>query len=115
MEKFVKGGIGYINMQSLCQKISGLTRINPNIPALKYGRDMEQHASNSFFEIFKCSHKQPRLCNCELFLDGEQAFIGASLDGTVECACYGYACPEYNTIGARVTSGQQNFKTLLLW
>ena len=75
MEKFVKGGSGYVNMWSLCQKISGLTNINPNIPALKYGRDMEQHASNAFFEIFKCSHKKPRLCNCGLFLDGEQPLV----------------------------------------
>ena len=68
MEKFIKGGSGYVNMWSLCQKMSGLTSINPNIPALNYGRDMEQHALNAFFEIFKCSHKRPRLCNCGLFL-----------------------------------------------
>ena len=50
-----KGGCGYVNMWSLCQKISGLTSINPNISAFKYGRDMEQHASNAFFENFKYS------------------------------------------------------------
>ena len=55
---------------------------------------MEQHASNAFFEIFKCSHKKPRLCNCWLFLDDEQPFISASPDGIVECACYGRACLE---------------------
>ena len=94
MEKFVKGGSGYVNMSSLCQKLSSLISINPDIPALKYGRDMEQHASNAFFEIFKCSHKKPRLCNCGLFLDGEQIFIGASPDGIAECACNGGACLE---------------------
>ena len=41
--------------------ISSLTSINLNITAVKYGSDMEQHASNAFFEIFKCSHKNPRL------------------------------------------------------
>ena len=66
-------------MWSLWQKIS----------ALKYGRDMEQHASNTFFESFKCNHKKPRLSNCGLFLDGEQPFIGASPDGIVECPCHG--------------------------
>ena len=94
MEKFVKVGIGYVNMWNLCQKISGLTSINPNIPTLKYGRDMEQHAFNVFFELFKSSHKKPRLCNCGLFLDGEQPFIGVSPDGILECACYGRACLE---------------------
>ena len=50
MEKFVKGGGGggYVNMWRLCLKISGLTTSNPNIPGLKHGRDMEQHASNAF-------------------------------------------------------------------
>ena len=94
MEKFVKGGGGYVNMWSLCQKISDLISINPNIPTLMYGRDMEQHASNAFFEIFKCSHKKPRLSNCGLFLDGEQPFIGTSPDRIVECACPGQACLE---------------------
>ena len=67
-------------MWSLCWKTSGLTSINPNITALKYGRDMEQHASNAFFEILKCSHKKPRPSNCGLFLDVEQPFIDASSD-----------------------------------
>ena len=94
MEKFVKGGSGNVNMWSLCQKISGLTGINQNIPALKYGRNIKQHASNPFFEIFKCNHKKPRLCNCGLFLYGKQPFIGFSPDGIVECARHGRACPE---------------------
>ena len=55
---------------------------------------MEQHASNAFFEFFKCSHKKPRVCNCGLFLDGEQQFIGASPDGIVGCACHSRACLE---------------------
>ena len=45
--KFVKGESVYMNRK--CQKIFGLTSINPNISALKYGRYMEQHSSNSFF------------------------------------------------------------------
>ena len=49
-------------------KVYGLTSINPNITALTYGRDMEQHASNAIFEIFKCSPKEPRLSSCGLFL-----------------------------------------------
>ena len=44
-------------MWSLCQKISGLTSINPYIHALNYGRDMEQHACNAFFEIFNAATK----------------------------------------------------------
>ena len=55
-----------MNMCSL--KVYGLTSINPNITALTYGKDMEQHASNAFFEILKCSLKEPRLSSYGLFL-----------------------------------------------
>ena len=88
MGRFVEGESGYVNMWSSCQKISGLISINPNIPGLTYGRDMEQHAFNAFFEIFKCNRRNLRLCNCGLFLDREQLFIRASPDGIVECSCH---------------------------
>ena len=41
MIKVEKGGGGTVNMWSLDQKISGLVFVKPNIPALKYCRDME--------------------------------------------------------------------------
>ena len=87
MEKFDKGG-GYVKMWSLCQKTSGLTNITS---ALKYVRNMEQQASNAFFEAFKCSHKKPRLSYCGLFLKDERPSIGASPDGILKCACHGRA------------------------
>ena len=90
-EKFDKGEGGYVNIWSLCQKISRLTSINSNISALKCGRDMVQHASNAFFEIFKYSHTKQRVRSCGLFLAGEQPLIGTSPDGIVECACQGRA------------------------
>ena len=58
-KKTVKGGGGFVNIWNLCQKICGLTSINPNILVLKHGRDIEQHVSNAFFETFKCNHKKP--------------------------------------------------------
>jgi len=86
MEKFITGKGGYVNMWSLCQKISGL-----DIPVLKYGREMEKHALNAFFDIFKQEHKNPKLINCGLFLDDKHPFIGASPDGIIECTCHGRA------------------------
>ena len=83
-----------MNMWSLWQKISDLTSIYPNMPALKYGRDVEQHASNVFFEICKRSHIMPRLSSCGLFFDGKQPFSGARPDVIVECACHGRTCLE---------------------
>ena len=64
MEKFTKGGGIYVNMWSLSQKISGLTLVNSNIPALKYGREMEEHAANTFMDMFKKTHKKSQLINC---------------------------------------------------
>ena len=88
-KKTVKGGGDFVNIWNLCQKMCGLTSINPNILALKHERDIEQHASNAFFEIFKCNHKKPKSCNCWLFLGGKRSFIGVSSHGIVECASRG--------------------------
>ena len=46
MKKVRKGGRGVVNIWSLKEKISGMTFVNPNIPALKYRRDMEIEAVN---------------------------------------------------------------------
>ena len=53
MKKVIKWTGGYVNLWALNQKISGLTFVNPNIPSLKYGRDMEPGAINTFADIMK--------------------------------------------------------------
>ena len=40
MKKVGKGGGDVVNIWSLKDKISGMEFVNPNIPALKYGRDI---------------------------------------------------------------------------
>ena len=57
--KVEKGWGGKINMSSLNQKISGLVFVKPNIPVLKYGKDMEIEA-NTFNEIIKRKHNAQR-------------------------------------------------------
>ena len=49
MQKLQKNGRESVNFWQVFQKISGLTFINPNIPALKYGRAMEENAVNEFY------------------------------------------------------------------
>ena len=56
MIKVEKCGGGTGNMWSLNQRISGLVFVKPNIPALKYGRDMEIEASKIFIEFIKGKH-----------------------------------------------------------
>ena len=41
----------------------------PNIPALKYGRDMEIEVANTFTEFIKGKHTDIKLSDCGLFAD----------------------------------------------
>ena len=55
-----KGGITASKaheLWALNQKISGLTYVNRHIPSLKYGRDVESGAINTFADIMKKTHK----------------------------------------------------------
>ena len=54
--------------------MSGLRYVCPDLPALKYGREMEKEAAVSFLENIKASHKNPRLKECGLFLDKYSPF-----------------------------------------
>ena len=53
MKKVRKGGGGVVNIWSLKEKISVMTFVIPNIPSLKYRRDMEIEAVNTFGEYIK--------------------------------------------------------------
>ena len=55
MRKFQSGGIA--NMFTLNQSVSGFSYVNPDLPALKYGRAMEPEAANCFLEVMKSKHK----------------------------------------------------------
>ena len=87
MTKVEKGGGGTVNMWSLNQKISGLVFVKPNIPALKYGRDMEIEAANTFIEFIKGKHKDIKLSDCGLFVDETLPYVGASPVRILLCLC----------------------------
>lgn len=53
MKKIETGKGGTVDIWSCKQKISGLTFVNPNIPALKYGKDMEIEAVNAFLDVMR--------------------------------------------------------------
>ena len=76
----------------LIQKVSGNQFTSPDNPALKYGRNME--SANSFFEVFKKSHKNFVMKECGIFLDKNNPYIGASPDRMLACSCHGNACLE---------------------
>ena len=68
------------NLWQLFQKISGLVFVNPNIPDLKYGREMEVNAVNKFKFILSETHKNVKIVDCGLYLDEQFPYIGASPD-----------------------------------
>ena len=94
MDKVIAGRGGYIKMFGIYQKISGYSYVSPDIPALKYGREMKNIAANHFLETFKRSHKMVCLTECGLFLEKKNPFIGASPDRIVSCKCHAHACLE---------------------
>lgn len=83
-----------IDLTSIFHKIANENQINPDLPALKYGRNMEDDAIDTFFDIFKGSHKGARIHKCGLFLAKNAPFLGASPDRIIECSCCGRSCLE---------------------
>lgn len=63
----------------------GYTSINPNIKALKYGREMEPIAC----EYMKKGHKNVVFSNCGIFKDSVRPYLAASPDLIVSCSCCG--------------------------
>ena len=51
-----KSGRGAVNTWSSKKTFFGMTYVNPNIPSLKYGRDMEIEVVNMFSECIKNYH-----------------------------------------------------------
>ena len=82
MIKVEKGGGGTVNMWSLKQKISGLVFVKPNIPALKYDRDVEIEGANNSIEFIKGKHKDIKLSDCDETLP----YVSASSDRVLLCS-----------------------------
>ena len=83
-----------VNLTSIFNEVKGMSRVNPDLPALKYGRSMESDVANSFEEISKKSHRNVVTKECGLFLCEEIPFVGGSPDPIVGCDCCGQSCLE---------------------
>ena len=63
--------------------------VNPNLPALKYGRLMENEAIAKYRSILKNQgHELVKVTRCGLFVLHDKMYIGASPDGIVSCKCH---------------------------
>ena len=74
--------------------ISGLVFTNPDMPALKYGRVIEDDAANCFTEIMKKKQNNFQLHECGIYLHNKVPYIGGSHDRIVTCSCCKPACLE---------------------
>ena len=62
---------------------------NPNIPALKWGRDKEDNAIREYMSQNEPKHIQLKYFPTGLTVSTEHPFIGASPDGKISCKCCG--------------------------
>ena len=69
-----------------------MTFVNPNMPDLKNGRDMEIEAVNTFPEYIKNYCQDFIISEYGLVLDETMPYIGASPDPLMPCLCCGKAC-----------------------
>ena len=76
------------------EKNSGMTFVNPNTPALKYGRDMKIETVNTFAEYIKNYHQDCVISECRFVLDETMPYNGASPDRLMSCSCCDKACIE---------------------
>ena len=83
-----------IDLTNIFKKIANEENRNADLPALKYGRNMEADAVNAFEEVFKERHQNVKVQQCGLFLSKNHPFIGGSPDRIIECSYCGMSCLE---------------------
>ena len=64
------------------------------MPSLKYGRDMEPEAINTFTDIMKKTYKHFAVQECGLILLDSHPFIGASPNAIASCSYCRNVCVE---------------------
>ena len=90
MKKVRKGGGGVVNIWSLKENISRMTFVNPNIPVLKYGRNMEIEAVNTFAKYITNYHQVCIISDVGWFSTKPCTLRQVEM----VCSCCGKACIE---------------------
>lgn len=84
-----KKGKENTDCSSLIKTIMCYEKVNPNIKALKYGRETESIAVNDFINSYKKKHSDVKSECCGMFIDKENVFLSASPDLLISCSCCG--------------------------
>ena len=82
-------------VRPLLSNIMGYISVNPNLKALKYSREMELIAKESYQLCMKKGHANVVLKNCGIFIDSCRPFLAASPDLIVSCSCCGDGVSEF--------------------
>ncbi len=81
---------GSVSVSSLLSLVMGYTEPNANIPALKYGRNMENPARHAYEKyLLAHGHQAVKVDQVGLFVDPDHSYLGASPDAFVSCSCCG--------------------------
>ena len=83
-----------IDLTNIFKNIANEESINADLPALKYGRNMEAEAINAIEETFKEMYQNANVQQCSLFLTRDHPFIGGSPEKIIECSRCGKSCLE---------------------
>ena len=87
VETLRKSETNAVSAKKLVASLIGEHTPPKDLPALKYGREMEAIAKAFYLEIFKKNHKDVKYRECGLFIHETKQFLGASPDLLVECSC----------------------------
>lgn len=83
------------SVESLVNSITHKSVPSADIPALKYGRQMEEEALHAYVqELKRQGHKDVKVTRCGLFVLPNKAYIGATPDALVSCSCCGKGLAE---------------------
>ncbi|KAJ8048798.1 hypothetical protein HOLleu_01264 [Holothuria leucospilota] len=86
----IKASETEVDTSRLVKLISGGSVPNPNLPALKYGREMEGQAKKLYVDVMRAfSHPSVSVAECGLYVDAEHIYLAATPDGIVTCKCCG--------------------------
>ena len=73
------------DFHSVLKKVAVMEVVNDSVPALKYGREMEQEAVSVFVDYYKKFHKQVVIKESGLSICRHIVFVGGSPDRIVTC------------------------------
>ena len=74
---------------SLVNSIMQYQTINPNIPALRWGRQNEDKAKNNYYRDMVRTHGDFEMHTAGILISTKYPFLGATPDGVVSCDCCG--------------------------